>query len=146
MDFLKKLLGSSAKAPPPQPAAPDDVELRGNGKFALPVVGESRYQDNLETICGERTGDGEDRIVDALLVMEDDNPYDRGNAVKVTISGKTVGYLAKDVASAYRQTMKQAGHPKAIATCKARIRGGWKRKNGNLGSYGVTLDVPFEVE
>lgn len=143
MDFFRKLFTSTKPSVPPK-NEPDEVELRGKGDFDLEIVGESHYQQALEEICGPRKKRGEDLIIEATLILEDDNKYDRGNAVRVEIKGKQVGYLSKEIAQAYRQTMKTSGHPKAIATCQANIRGGWLRDDGDKGHYGVWLDIPFE--
>jgi hypothetical protein len=137
MDFFKRLF------PPKKPEEPDEVELSGKGEFDLEIVGESYYQDALEEICGPRKRQGEKLMIEATLILEDDNKFDRGNAVRVEIQGKQVGYLSKDVAKAYRQIMKKAGHPKAISTCQALIKGGWEKED-STGSYGVWLDIPVE--
>ncbi len=123
----------------------DEVELRGNGEFALEIVGESHFQDALEKICGPRKERGEDLVIDARLILEDENPND-DEAAYVEIHGKKVGYLTREVARIYRNLIKQAGHPRAISSVKAQIRGGWLKKNGEKGSYGVWLDIPVEVE
>ncbi len=123
----------------------DEVELRGNGEFALEIVGESHYQDALEKICGPRKERGEDLEIEARLILEDENPHDN-KAVYLEIKGNKVGYLSKEVARIYRNLIKQAGHPRAISTVKAQIRGGWLKKNGEKGSYGVWLDIPVEIE
>ena len=151
MNFLKKLLGLSnepkQKQLNPQPKTEqDEVFLRGTGNFDLEVTGESFYQDNLEAICGERNERGENKEVVARIVLEDDNKFDKGNAVRIDIEGKPIGYLSKKVARVYRETMKAHGAINAIVTCNALIKGGWKRKNGNIGNYGVWLDIPFEEE
>lgn len=122
---------------------PDRVILRGNDQFELEVVGESYYQNNLQKICGPRKEEGENQILDATLFMEDNNPHDR-QAVKVVILGLTVGYLRREVAPEYRRALRTAGHPNAIGTCKARIRGGWERRDGSTGYYGVRLDLRVE--
>jgi len=62
------------------------AHLRGSGAFALPIVGESHYQEALEAICGPRSDEGEDRRVEARLVLENDNPHD-SMAVRVDIQG-----------------------------------------------------------
>jgi len=66
--------------------------LDGGGRFNLEIVGESHYQDALERVCGGRTGQSQDLIVSAVLVLDDNNRYDP-NAVRVEIRGLTVGYL-----------------------------------------------------
>lgn len=123
---------------------PDHVTLSGTGDFDLEVKGESHYQAALEAICGPRKEAGEERTVDAQLILDDRNPHD-SQAVRVEIDGRLVGYLGRDAARAYRKALRDSGHPRAVATCKAQIRGGWRRTSGRgerLGSYGVWLDVP----
>lgn len=106
--------------------------------FDLPVVGESHYQEALEAICGKRSDDGEDRIVDASLILEDSNPHD-AQAVRVDIQGKTVGYLSREDARRFREHLAQTGEGRGPVTCKARIQGGWDRGPDNQGRYGVSL-------
>lgn len=106
--------------------------------FDLPVVGESHYQEALEAICGKRSDEGEDRVVDASLIPEDSNPHD-SQAVRVDIQGRTVGYLSRDDARRFRQHLAQTGDTRGPVTCKARIQGGWDRGPSDQGSYGVSL-------
>lgn len=109
--------------------------------FDVPVVGESNYQAALESICGGRTEDGVDKIVDAALVLEDSNPYD-AQAVRVDIEGKTVGYLSRANARRFRERLAGSGGEVGSAlACKARIRGGWDRGDGDRGHYGVSLNL-----
>src|SRR5690349_5646639 len=68
-----------------------------SGSYELAVVGESHYQRALAEICGAPTEEGHRLEAEAHLVPEDDNPYD-SNAVKVTVSGKQVGYLDREAA------------------------------------------------
>jgi hypothetical protein len=118
------------------------VAIAGPGKFALAVVGESRYQKNLETICGPRCEDGVDHSAEATLVLEDANPHD-ASAVRVDIAGLTVGYLSREHARQYRSELAKAGQPRVMATCAAKIRGGWDRGPRNRGDFGVWLDLPM---
>lgn len=115
--------------------------VEGHGRFAIDVVGESNYQDNLEAICGPKTRHGVDKNFHARLIPEDDNPYDN-LAVRVEIDGKTVGYLGKAVAREYRLKLSEAGIPGREIACQANVRGGWKREGGDEGHYGVWLDLP----
>jgi len=119
-----------------EPATPEHTE----DTFDLPVVGESHYQEALESICGKRNDDGEDRIVDASLILEDSNPHD-SHAVRVDIQGKTVGYLSQEDARRFRESVAQTGGTGGIVTCKARIRGGWDRGPDDRGHYGVSLNL-----
>lgn len=148
MSFFSKLFGiSSSKKQPQKKQTGTNViaDLPGSGTFSLPIVGESSYQDNLEAICGKRTKKGEDKIVKAVLILENTNPYDK-NAVRIDIEGKPVGHLSREHATQYRKHLKKAGHPNITASCKAKIRGGWDRGDGDRGHYGVWLDLPMEDE
>lgn len=143
MGFFSRLFGRRAE----QPATAGDpvVFLPGPGTFSLPIVGESKYQAALGSICGPRSKDGENRSVEALLVLEDSNPYDP-KAVRVDIQGKTVGYLSREYARQYRKRLEKTGYARAHARCRALIRGGWDRGRGDRGHYGVSLDLPMGNE
>jgi len=119
------------------------IELTGMGKFSLPVVGESYYQDNLKQICGEYSADGINNISKAALIHADDNQYD-SEAIRVEISGKTVGHMSKTDARMYRKYMRSKGWSGLTALCKAKITGGWDRGQGDVGNYGVSLDLPSD--
>jgi hypothetical protein len=139
MGLFARLFGGDNT--PPRTLAPGDrAVLEGPGTFDFPIVGESHYQDALERICGPRNDEGEDRPVEAHLVLEDDNPHD-SMAVRVDIGELTVGYLSREHARQYRQMMRKAGYPTTNAYCQARIRGGWDRGERGRGFYGVYLDV-----
>ena len=45
------------------------------------------------------------------------------------------------MAREYRTRLGEAGIADTIASCDAVVRGGWKRKGGHEGSYGVWLDL-----
>lgn len=115
-----------------------DTDL--DDQFAVPIVGESNYQQALEAICGEREEDGVDRVIDASLMLEDSNPHDP-QAVRVDIQGKTVGYLNRANARLFRKKQSEAGESSQVVPCKARIRGGWDRGPEDRGGFGVWLDV-----
>lgn len=137
MSFLVQLFGkltSSSKQ------ADSEIMLEGDGSFLLAIVRESKYQSELEQICGGRTVDGADTVVSARLLLENGNPYDRG-AVRVEVNGMTVGYLDQPDAKAYRKYLRKLGKPRAVGLCQANIRGGWKRGRGKQeGHFGVWLD------
>jgi len=118
-----------------------DATLPGPGDFAVDVVGESKYQDVIELAAGGRTVDGCEMVVDAVLVLENANPYDP-KAVQVWIGGRLCGYLNRKNARAYRKELKKTGHPNITASCKAVIVGGWDRGRDNRGHFGIRLDLP----
>lgn len=68
--------------------------LVGDGKFAFPIVGESHYQRELETICGGKSEKGAREKHAALLSPEPTNRYDK-NAVCVKIRGGVVAISFK---------------------------------------------------
>ena len=119
----------------------EPLVLAGPGKFAIDVVGESHYQEELETICGGRTEDGANEVVDAFLFLDDDNPYDR-QAVAVVIHGKVVGYFPRETARSYRKQLQQSGLGLQDAVCKAKVVGGWDRGRDDRGHFGVKVDLP----
>jgi hypothetical protein len=120
-----------------------DAALPGPAEFAVEIVGESRYQTVLEAAAGGRNPDGCEKVVDAVLILEDSNRYDP-QAVKVMIDGEVCGYLSRKNARAYRKQLRKAGHPKSTAKCKAMIVGGWDRGREDRGQFGVRLDLPYE--
>jgi HIRAN domain-containing protein len=110
-----------------------------DGDEDLEVVGESYYQDNLWQLAGAQPGQQRVREnVYAVLVAEDDNPYDR-DAVAVWINGLKVGHLSRENAHRYRPGLlaqQQAlGKPIALAGV---ITGGGIRSDGP-GKLGVFL-------
>lgn len=111
-----------------------------DGGEDLEVVGESFYQDNLWHLAGAQPG--KERVrkdIYAVLVAEDDNPYD-SNAVAVWIDGLKVGHLSRENAQRYRSGLlaqqEARGMPIALAGV---IVGGGIRSDG-LGKLGVFLE------
>ena len=122
-----------------------DIVLPSTGDCTFEIVGESYYQDNLESIYGGRTTEGEERVVKATLVHEDSNPYD-DKAIRVEIDGKTVGHLSREDARAYRDKLVKDNLKGATATCSANIVGGWDRGRRDKGYYAVRLDLSIYNE
>jgi hypothetical protein len=106
-----------------------------------PVVGESNYQPALDHAAGGRTPDGcATSLVTAELVREPRNRYDR-NAVRVDIAGQVVGYLPRADAPRYHQLVAVLWEQGVVATCWARLTGGWDRGPHDQGSIGIMLDI-----
>jgi hypothetical protein len=120
-----------------------EAELPGPGTYEIEVVGVSHYQRELEQVCGGRSEESARVKTTAVLVLDDDNPYD-SKAVRVEIDSCVVGHLSRKNARQYREKLKEAGHPRITASCKALIIGGWDRGNGDRGYFGVRLDLPTE--
>lgn len=105
------------------------------------VVGEAVCVDALEEIAGGRTWAGARRpFVTALLVPEDDNPHDPA-AVRVDVTGLTVGWLPRADAARVRAALAAAQRAGRSPTARARLTGGWERGPFGRGHLGVVLDV-----
>jgi hypothetical protein len=128
-------------------AAAGSILLRGNGNYDYEVVGEAQCQESLEEICGGRDEDGVDHQCVAVMVNDDGNSYDK-NAVAVFIDGKRIGFLPRQVAPEFRRQVLRINPSCASVGCRGVIRGGWDRGDGDIGSFGVWLDVlqPLEIE
>ena len=116
--------------------------------YPLQVQGESNYKDNIEEVSnymGEEEGvDASD--FDAHLVLDDSNPYDPNNAVRVDIDGRVVGYLSKSDAKKYRKRLADLGLSNIIGECSASIKGGFiKQSTGEQADFGVRLDLDLSA-
>lgn len=137
MGLFSWLFGSKNKE------AERNINLNGGDTFSAQIVGESYYQQNLKKICGDYSKDGVDQVVMATLIHDDNNPYDN-KSISVEISGCTVGHLSRSAARHFRKKMTDKGYEGLPVTCKANIRGGWKRGKNDVGLFGVVLDLPNE--
>lgn len=108
-------------------------------EFPDEVVGERSYQATIGRIVGGRQHDGVAHRCVAQLVLEDDNPYDPGNAVRVEINGLVVGYLARTVAAAVRDAVPRT--PTRRFSVPAIVIGGWERTCHDQGFFGVRLRI-----
>jgi hypothetical protein len=112
-----------------------EVAVQGPGAFAVNVVGVSQYQRVLEAAAEEGGA------IEAVLVLEDENPYD-DHAVAVHIGGERAGYLARADARLYRADLVAAGQPDLRVRCKAKITGGFETRDGARAHFGLRLDLP----
>lgn len=110
------------------------TQLEGEGDFDFEIVGESHYQDALDTICGGKTVDGHEHYCVAYLVPEPTNPHDR-NAIAVHIDNLKVGHIPASLAPRMAAAMQGR-----TVTVDALIAGGWRQDNDE-GYYGVRLDL-----
>src|SRR5215469_7732564 len=147
--FRRKPSGSEQDRPDQAVQQPDERPgwMRDGAQVALldgdedlEVVGESFYQPNLWQLAQARPGEQRVREdIYAVLVAEDDNPYDP-NAVAVWINGLKVGHLSRENAQRYRPGLlaQQAARGMPIALAGV-ITGGGIREDG-LGKLGVFLN------
>jgi hypothetical protein len=136
-----------ARAPPPQSGDNHRcaIVVGGTG-YECEVVGESKYQRDLEIIAGGRTENGARHKCVAVLYPEPNNPADK-SAIRVEIDGCTVGYLPRKLAREFSGALSAESFE--VAVCNAMIVGGWRAsKRQKEGHFGVVLDasVPFEFD
>jgi hypothetical protein len=112
--------------------------------FTTEIVGESFYQKEIKEIVmfkdlvDRNDIDYKDPSLKAQLILEDENKLDPGNAVRVDIEGKTVGYLVKEDARKYRKELIRLGIPNEICTCKATAYG-HREDVGKTMKFGIWL-------
>ena len=107
-----------------------------NREFALRVVGESFYQENLRRLCGSSEDHMRQLAATAILTLEFNNPKDR-NAVRVDVRGYTVGHLSRSDAKVFRSTY--GGHDGDQFECDAVLI---SLRGGQVCDYGVRLHIP----
>lgn len=113
------------------------ARIRGDGQYAGEVVGESHYKAAFERLLGKGAYSEEDRLCDALLRLENDNPHD-SSAVGVYIDGIKVGNLSRADARDFRDALKRDGLGKLREVAVgARVYCG-----GEDGHFSVQLDLP----
>ena len=134
--FYKKRKGSDA---PSLTSRQPPLRLQGPGTFEFVVLGAARHQPDLEKLCDVRQSDP--KIVEALLVPADANEKYK-NAVSVEVQGRTVGYLAPELAEAYRKRLVESGYPGARTRCKAKIIARLHSSVGGSTDYAIRLDLP----
>ena len=121
---------------PSPPVAPSEPTLPPGP--AVAVVGESRHQRELLEVAGGRHPDGVDRRVTAELVPILGDTHDR-HALGVRVHGLEVGRVVGPAAERCRPAVIAAIGRFGMATCHARIRGGWDHGRGDAGRFGITL-------
>jgi hypothetical protein len=127
--------------PNPQPGLPS---IKGDAFFTYEVVGESHYQEALERIVGGRRSAAVYFRVIAVLSSEPDNPHD-ANAMVIRINGEKVGYIRKKDDVSLRHQLDALGVPSDVQ-CRAEIVGGWDRGGGDVGKFGLKLDLTFPLD
>lgn len=111
---------------------------------AVSVVGESRHQRELLELVGGRRPHGVDRAVTAELVPFDGDPRDR-HALGVLVHGLEVGRVVGVDAERCRPAVVAALGRYGVASCAARIRGGWDHGRHDRGRLGITLYLTPEL-
>jgi hypothetical protein len=117
------------------------AHLKGDGKFAVDVVGESHYRENLVRLTQAHWRDtrGDDLDCIATLHLEDTNQHDP-QAVQVRINGMQVGYLSREMARDIRQAIARDGPaPRREFAVTAKV---WIPDRPQEDHFSVSLDLP----
>jgi hypothetical protein len=109
------------------------------GRFQLEVLGESRYSDTIRALAGEHGEAAANVHHKALLLADDNNPYE-DKAVAVFLNNEMVGYLAPKDAVAFRTMLARQEITGQLTSTDAVIRGGQVFEGKRL-AYTVLLDV-----
>lgn len=121
--------------------APRPVPWLGRGTFDHEVEAASEYQKALIRLAGGERRKGVTKDVTARLDLDDKNRYDN-QAVRVSVQGRTVGYLSAGDARSYRKRIKEAGYEHNPGICDAIIVGGRKKGIDQKEHFGIVLDLP----
>lgn len=115
-------------------------------KFLTEIVGETHTQKAIrEIVMYKDIVDKDDMELNlnkilATLILEDDNKFDLGNAVRIDIEGKPVGYLAREDAQRYRRSLDRLNLKTETCTCYASAFG--KRPEmGKMMVFGIWLAI-----
>ena len=125
--------------------APAKVKIRalGTRDFALPIVGESHYQDALRRAKAGAKDYAGAGYIKIILAREPDNRFDP-NAVKVmTDDLATIGYLSRDNAVKYGPSIERWKSQGYLVRCEAKLSGGTKGKK-TIGAW-LDLAEPEEI-
>ena len=124
-------------------AETEDVFIDGDGQYDLRVVEESHYQRHLNVLSRRYSKKGGDRELRAKLHYENTNPYDK-KAIRVVIDGGTVGYLSREDARLFRESIEKVRPEGLIVSCDAEIIGGKRVGIFKKTDFGVLLDLPIK--
>lgn len=134
-----KAVASPRQVSPPVPTAtPAQIPFWEDDNARTPIVGESHYQRELQSLCAERPSDRTWVKRTAHLVPQDDNPYDK-QAVAVLIAGTLVGFLSKEDARRLRARLRTRHIPGVTTGCDAIVKGGLPGRDGKTLKYNVEL-------
>ena len=123
--------------------APQPFDLWGQrGTPYFPIVGESYHTEAIRSVVHRHGGGASptgELVVPACLAREPQNPYDH-NAVAVTIDGRIVGHLAKELAPTYHRPLDLLASRGFVARVAARVWWSGTEVGDSLWTS-VTLDL-----
>src|SRR3954467_4090732 len=104
-----------ARATPPR-----RLVLPAGAGFTFEVVGELRFQANLDHICGGKCDDGYNREVTAGFAFRDDDP-EEPNSIIVIIDGMPVGCVPSGYSAQLRRGILRLNPERLPVACRAKI-------------------------
>lgn len=122
------------------------VHFIPENSYPTSVVGESSYQENIASVIpyiDSQKKRYREQDFSAELILEDDNSFDPGNAVRVELEGQTVGYLSKKDAARYRKGLQKLGLSDVIGVCYAAVSGKREYDFEDM-LFGVYLDIDLD--
>ena len=106
------------------------------GDTEIDVVGESDHQDELLELSGGRRSYAGVELDAAAELIPDEEEH---HLIEVWIADRPVGRLRFEDGARLRHVVDEAIERFGSATCRAQIRGGWDRGDGDVGMFGVVL-------
>ncbi len=115
--------------------------------YGLEIVGEASYQDAFIAICGPRKPSGHRHLCEAVIEAEPSNPVN-SKAVRVSVSGRTIGYLSEVHTAQWHKAMSKLGCKGKPIHANCLIVGGWteegkKKPPATEGYFGAKLDIDY---
>ena len=114
-------------------------------RFETEIVGESHYQSSI--IRCVRSGSGYEEAglranadFDVRLIREPTNPYDVNAVIVASVTGATLGYLARDLAAEFAPVLDRL-EGRAVVQCPARAYGR-REDTASIWNFGIWIDVP----
>ncbi len=117
------------------------VHWEGRGTYDHEVETSPEHQGALFRLAGGEKRNGVTKEVLAKLHLDNSNRADK-TAVRVSVRGRTVGYMSPSDARAYREGIRAAGYAEITALCDAIIVGGRKKGIDSREHFGILLNLP----
>lgn len=120
---------------------PKQVHWKGRGTYDHEVESSAEFQPALFRLAGgERRKSVTQEVIAALHL--DERGAVNNTDVRVSVRGRTVGYMSPSDARLYREEVRKAGYGNVIGKCEAIIVGGRKKGIDSREHFGILLDLP----
>ena len=118
------------------PAEGTFILLESSGNFSVGLAGESHYFEAISMAANRQSGE---HAATAEIIGEPDNKFD-SNAVRVEINGRTVGYIPREEAPAFRPLLDygKSVDKRIFASCRVWV----SDDDESYGSVSLDIDDP----